>query len=438
MHRGLGVSLLLLSACSGSTVAARDQWTVVIATDAPLPQFGDRMLVEILNSQGNPACAGCRRELGVPATWPASFGIVPIAGVPSPHVRIRLYRSDIAGPEGEPLGSALIDARGVLPPPHGDTRAYVPLMMDCFGVPSTTDSACDPQTGKLSAQHVLGPPPASVPQPGSWAPAATRPCRGALPKGMVCVPGGAFLLGSPESFSLGQDLASTPEHVVELSPFAMDLNEASVGTLRSLVLAGKLSAPAVTGAPYCTWLGTADASNDAMPLNCVTWSEAKSVCAALGKRLPTEAEWEFAASNRTLETRYPWGDDGSNICGKSDVGLGDALDGDPTFCLTTGKKRGPQPGGDEQDVTQLGILNLGGNLTEWVDDWFAPYTAPCWNKTRPLVNPRCDEPASPFPARSIRGSSWRNIELLAAASVRDEAGANVAQADIGFRCVLSR
>lgn len=447
MRRFAPLLLLVLTACGGRTASPRDQWTVVMATDAPVPEFGDRLLVEVLDSNGEPACTACRRQLGVPSKWPVSFGIVPIPGVPTPQVRVRLYRSAAAGSDGLPEGTALIDARGRLPEPHGDTKVYVPLMMKCFGVASGADSTCDPTTGKPGTEPELGGLPASLPTPGSWPPAATRDCSGSVPQGMVCIPGGAFLLGAPRAFAFGDDEATVPEHVVQLSPFALDVDEVTVGAVRSLVKSGKTSPPpdmsALPGGQYCTWLGADNPANDKMPLNCIAWDEASALCKAMGKRLPTEAEWEFAAGNRTQETLYPWGNEEGDICAEAAVGL-DAFNNtgsSDNYCLKPGMTPGPQPGGNSHDMTALGVRNLGGNLTEWVADLFASYSAPCWNGETPLVDPSCDSAPpmkqTPVGARSVRGSSWEALPVLAQSTDRDAQAADQMDSGVGFRCAKS-
>lgn len=447
MRRSSVMGLVFLAGCGGRTVDARDQWTVVIATDAPVPQFGDRLLVELLDAQGQPACSACRREFGVPDTWPVSFGVEPLPAVPVPHLRVRLYRSAATGGDGLPLGNALIDERGSLPTPHGNTHVYAPLAMSCFGIPSAPGASCDPATGESVSEGELGAPPSTMPAPGSWPPALARDCTGTVPDGMVCVPGGAFLLGAPRFFYYDDVSAPVPEHMVQLSPFALDADEFTVGAFRQLVAAGSASAPvqqgSIMGSDMCTWLGANDATNDAAPVNCVTVDQAAAACAALGKRLPTEAEWEFAASNRTAETLYPWGDDDGNICALTAIGLGaqSAQGTEATFCLATGKPPGPAPGGNPADVTALGVRNLGGNVAEFVVDRFAGYTAPCWNSARLLVDPHCDTAAppadNPSAQQSIRGSDWAGIALAARSSNRNAVPLANRDALTGFRCAKS-
>ncbi len=447
-RRGLMLPMLLLcsgAACGGKTVAPRDQWTVVVATDAPLPQFGDRLLIEVLDDQGDAACAGCRRQLGIPKHWPISFGIMPLKSSAPMHVRVRLYRSAATGGDGLPLGYSLIDALGTLPDAHGDAHVYLKLGMDCFGMLAspTKHRACDPKTGKLGAEQVLRPLPSSLPAPGSWPKATERDCEGAAPDGMVCVPGGVFLLGSPRLFIGDPDRAPTPEHLVRLSPYALDADEFSVKAMRELVMAGKVDAPLKkgvdAGSDMCTWLGVNDSTDDALPVNCVSYAQADAACRTLGKRLPTEAEWEFAAANRTQETSYPWGEDGENPCEKAVVAREAGATG-PGYCLfASGGVAGPAAGGNKTDATALGIRNLAGNVSEWVADWFSPYSAGCWNRPGLLVDPVCATPTatSGGDERSIRGAAWSSTAAQAKTYARTAGPPNKFYLSSGFRCARS-
>jgi formylglycine-generating enzyme required for sulfatase activity len=263
---------------------------------------------------------------------------------------------------------------------------------------------------------------------------------------MVCVPGGALLLGDPHAFPTTGDKSPLPERLVQLRPFALDADEVTVGSVRQL-----LSAGAVPGAPMprssdrqlpegaCTYLGQTDASNDALPINCVSHAFATSVCEALGKRLPTEAEWEWAAGNLDAESIHPWGND-SDVCGHAVVGLGrfaEAYDPEPIGCREKADGSflpwGPVVSGHPLDVNVLGIRNLAGNMAEWVADQLASYRAPCWSGGTPqLVDPRCDEEG---PRSSIRGSSWAGFELSARAAARD--GSSGGSNAVGFRCALA-
>jgi sulfatase modifying factor 1 len=447
---GAGALAVLLGACEGTVADALPQWTVVLGTDAPVPQLGDRLLVEILDAEGEPACGGCRRQLGVGDMqgWPLSFGVVPPEGPTSLRVRARLYRSQDTGYDGLPGSDRLIDALGVLPVPSGPVRVAVALRMACFGVVADVAGrrSCDAATGELGPEPDL---PivvddSSLPAPGSWGPAQPVRCRADVPAGMGCLPGGAFLLGSPESTFGPTALQPRPEQLVQLSPFALDLDEVTIGQVRQLVLAG-LVGPPVSQSPdptslaaMCQYLGPNDASNDAMAANCVSYALGSQICAAFGKRLPTEAEWEYAAGNVSRESRYPWGGS-EDACSMAIVARGriDAPS-DVSSCRATDGQTvppGPVAGGHPLDVTELGIRNLGGNVDEWVADRFAPYGTACWDPAVLALDPRCDQGSAG--QHGIRGGSWQSFPFNARAFVRNASVGDGPAASTGLRCAVS-
>jgi formylglycine-generating enzyme required for sulfatase activity len=263
---------------------------------------------------------------------------------------------------------------------------------------------------------------------------------------MVCVPGGAFLLGSARYPPVTASWVPVPEHAVQLSPFALDIEEFTVGAIRTLVQDRNLPEP-LAGDPTnydsndgpCTYISSTDARNDAMPANCLTWYTADLACRLLGKRLPSEAEWEYAARNLTAETPYPWGTD-PNACAYATVAHGRYLDFEATNCETVANDFaiGPVARGSARDRTSLGLLNLGGNVGEWVRDFLNPYSAPCWNPpgARLLVNPVCNDNVMQG-ERSYRGGFWDGVPGSALGFARDGAGGGATLYDVGFRCAVS-
>jgi sulfatase modifying factor 1 len=436
----LAGSIAALAACVGQA-PPRPQWKVYVATDAPVPQLGQQLFVELLDGQGRDVAGETRLVDGSrPELWPVSFGIAPSASATGARVRVRFYRLDDTGPDGAPVGAAFIDATATLPAsPSGVTEVALTLAMKCFGVGADLAGhrTCDPRTGTLAAEPTLaaGANPSNLPAVGSWPPGKAAPCPAAAPSGMKCVPGGAFLMGSNQHYEAGPTLDPTPERLVQLRPFAIDVDEVTNADILPFILAGRLVAPlrgTLDGEMpgECTFLGTDDTTHGAMPVNCVSWSQANQACTLLGKRLPTEAEWEYVAGNLGSRTPYPWGDD-DDVCSHAVVARGRGFTGENVECLQPPDYiAGPVAGGDAGDVTSLGVKNLGGNVREWTADFFDAYTGPCWSGAPPLVNPVCTKGAT----HAIRGSDWEEEGTLAHPYSRVAPAADGASMATGFRC----
>jgi formylglycine-generating enzyme required for sulfatase activity len=438
--------------CPGQVAGPRAQWKVYLATDAPVPQLGQQVLAEILDASGNPQSSrlidGSRSEL-----WPISFGVVPDSAADSPRIRVRFYRLDETGADGSPAGNMVIDATATLPPSGGGiTETSLVLAMACFGVAADVTAAqtCNPSTGQLDAEPTLsaGVDLASLPGVGSWPPAAPVPCSGTPPANMVCAPGGVFILGSNQYFPIGGGSDPVPEHLVQLAPFAIDADEVRVSDIAALIKAGKLTAPGtgdpgMATPPECTYENASDTT--AYPVNCVSWSTANQACTLLGKRLPTEAEWEYVAGGLGAKLPYPWGAD-ANICNYAVVASGRALVPEPFECLASGEPPGPHALGGtvpdvvESDVPSIGgqVLHLGGNVDEWVADVFDSYSGPCWQTGATLlVNPVCTAAVAGASNHAIRGGSWQLDALSAAVHARDVSVADGPAVATGFRCAIS-
>ena len=166
------------------------------------------------------------------------------------------------------------------------------------------------------------------------------------------------------------------------------------------------------------------------PVVQVTWDGADRYCRAQGKRLPTEAEWEYAARG-PQQRRFPWGNEEPRCDGvviSKSVGL---------LCATA--TPGPKDvGSASQDRTPDGVLDMGGNIGEWVADPFVSRYEPCQSSCK---NPQVAVPAETTPAgvplRSYRGGSWSVGASVGRAASRSRWEQTQGATNIGFRCAAS-
>lgn len=161
-------------------------------------------------------------------------------------------------------------------------------------------------------------------------------------------------------------------------------------------------------------------SRDDRPVNTVTWHQAKAFCEAQGGRLPTEAEWEYAARGRDGR-KYPWGDDLPNRT-LAVSALTDAKDNPQEPEAVTSHSEGKGP---------FGTLHQAGNVWEWVADCFGPYP----KADSVLVNPRVE--TADCRQRVLRGGSFLNAPGRLRSASRLWIDPEVMNGDVGFRCVRS-
>ena len=182
--------------------------------------------------------------------------------------------------------------------------------------------------------------------PASAAPSAgdtwTRPADGAV---MVYVPAGEFLMGSNDDYPYaGPD--EKPQRTVHLDAFWIDRTEVTNAQYRKCVEAGACEEPRY-------WDDDRYNAPD-QPVVGVSWDDAQVYTAWAGGRLPTEAEWEKAARG-TDGRLYPWGDSAPD-CRKANCGR----------CADRPFVVGSHPDG----ASPYGVLDMAGNVEEWVADWY--------------------------------------------------------------------
>jgi formylglycine-generating enzyme required for sulfatase activity len=292
------------------------------------------------------------------------------------------------------------------------------------------------------------PPPAAptAPPTASGAASAAAAPVGACPQGMVMVPGGKFFMGSDDAaFVLWQ-----PAHKVTLDTFCIDITEVTVAAYRGCTGIGECKRPEPMP-DYPKSEGTSDAQHlinksklaeqcnfgsegrDQHPINCVSWAAADNYCRIQKKRLPTEAEWEFAARGSDGR-RFPWGDQPGdmtfmNACGKEcnaweeKAGLKPSatmFDGDDGWSGTA--PVGSYPNGK----TRFGTVDVVGNVWEWTADWFEVY------KPGEAVNPKG---AKAGERKAIRGGGYNGGQVTwLDPAFRYHQLATATTPAIGFRC----
>jgi formylglycine-generating enzyme required for sulfatase activity len=145
---------------------------------------------------------------------------------------------------------------------------------------------------------------------------------------------------------------------------------------------------------------------------CVGWQAAQAFCLAAGKRLPREVEWELAARGPT-PVRYPWGGAGTG-CGTA-VTL--VSNGAQRSCGRKGPSRvGTHPAG----ASPFGVLDMSGNVEEWVDDWYGEGLAD--------LSPRAGA------SHVLRGGGWLTPPSQARTTSRNWGSVREAGPNVGFRC----
>jgi eukaryotic-like serine/threonine-protein kinase len=255
--------------------------------------------------------------------------------------------------------------------------------------PTLTCPCADlPRTPTAVPSKPAVPTPTTTPSGLSLGETWTRPVDAMV---MVYVPGGEFQMGTDEdqmkaSLRICRETASrmfgpgtpcfssefadeTPAHWVTLDGFWIDRYEVTNAQYRRCVEVGACTPPAESSSySWATYYG--EAAFDDYPVVWVGWDQAVAYCTWAGARLPTEAEWEYAA--RGPESRlFPWGDefDGTrlNYCDAS-CQLGPA---DPSF--HDGYADTAPVGSYPSGVSWCGALDMAGNVREWVADWFGPY-----------------------------------------------------------------
>jgi formylglycine-generating enzyme required for sulfatase activity len=222
--------------------------------------------------------------------------------------------------------------------------------------------------------------------------APVEPCKDL--SGMVWIPGGTFTMGSPKGVGNTNEY---PRHTVTVNGFYIDTTE-------------------VTQEKYSRVMGenpslTKDCAD--CPVENVTWHDAMAYCRKTGKRLPTEAEWEYACRAGSAADNY-WGRDSSEKYAWFRENAQDKI----------------HPVG-LKIPNNFGLHDMIGNVWEWCGDWFDS----TYYEKSPLKNPHGPDTGM---HRVLRGGGWLNNLSTLRSALRDGAVPEDQSDLFGFRCVCSQ
>lgn len=225
-----------------------------------------------------------------------------------------------------------------------------------------------------------------------------------LPKGMVLIPSGKFTMGKDSKKTRNY----SPEHEVVLDAFFMDKSEVTCGNYLEFCKATNHKLPEFWGSDYFK-NGNSFLNHPVVGIN---WYDANKYAEWAGKRLPTEAEWEYAARGGLKNKAYPRGDAWHREKAKQDsTGWKNLIHRVDTFL----------PNG-------YGLYGMAGNVWEWVADKYS-YTYYAASK---IENPKGPTDGS---FRVIRGGSWHSGAMCKRTYYRKGLPGNWCDFAVGFRCV---
>jgi formylglycine-generating enzyme required for sulfatase activity/class 3 adenylate cyclase len=268
--------------------------------------------------------------------------------------------------------------------------------------PSPPAAAVAPQTQPVPSVAPAAKQTVPQAQPASPAPPATQLASTVREPEMITIRAGSFTMGSND------DVTEKPTHQVTIKPFAISQYPILVRDWNNCA-----------AAKACAFVAT---GKDDAPITNVSWSDAKQFVSWLASttrkayRLPSEAEWEYAARGGT-QTKYWWGD-------QFQSGMANCKD-----CADIGGAEQPIKVGSFKP-NPFGLYDMGGGVDQWVED--------CWHKN--YQGAPADGSAwveGDCTSRVIRSGSWKNDARYVRPSNRDSYDTNVRYPTHGFRVALS-
>ncbi|HXH12241.1 MAG TPA: SUMF1/EgtB/PvdO family nonheme iron enzyme [Alphaproteobacteria bacterium] len=223
---------------------------------------------------------------------------------------------------------------------------------------------------------------------------------------MVLIPAGEFTMGHPGSYD------TQPVGRIPLPAFYIDKYEVTNKRYKRFIDATGHKVPwslEPAAEPY-KWDWQArmyPTGKGDDPVVLVSWEDAKAFCAWAGKSLPTEAQWEKAARGANGKS-YPWGNDWLDKHANT---------------IESGLRQTSPVGMFERDISEYGVYDMAGNVSEWVEDWFVMYSG------NSFTNYDAGEKY-----KVLRGGSWDYFKSIATGYHRQYALPHSQMTAIGFRC----
>ncbi len=215
------------------------------------------------------------------------------------------------------------------------------------------------------------------------------------------VPGGSGWMGG------GPRAEENPRHRVRIASFRLGRAQVTRSSYQSFLDATGYEPPDCWGEPRF--------AHPEMPAVAVSWFDADAYCNWIselwgeGVRLPSEAEWEWAARARR-DVLYPWGDDAPETLPSYDQRW----------------LQGPEPVDAYPSRHPWGFLGLGENVHEWCSDWYDS----AYYEVSPVEDPRGPEEGR---RRSSRGGAWRHAIKVSRCAARSSIPPHMRYTDYGFR-----
>jgi formylglycine-generating enzyme required for sulfatase activity len=223
----------------------------------------------------------------------------------------------------------------------------------------------------------------------------------------IRIPAGSFQMGCSDGDKECYEDEKPPHPVQITQDFWMSQTEVTAGAFQRFAAAAGVRVPP-------------DQKGDKYPVMAVLWEEAAAYCKWAGGRLPTEAEWEYAARAGTTTVRY------------GDLNAIAWTSANSMHTVHEVAKKQPNA---------YGLYDMLGNAWEWVGDWYGSKYyehSPAADPPGPTVGDTLIQKGVDMPVRVIRGGAWIGFPGVARASYRYWFIPTLRVANIGFRCVLEK